>query len=340
MTIKGMDVSNWQGTPTLAKWQQAKTAGYVFAAIKASEGTSRDVDFVGNWQYAGQAGFTVRIAYHFARPGTGAQAEANTLVAAVQAAGGLAPGDNIAIDAEAGSGEVGSYIHDLLHTAATALGLNDPFAYSGNWFISGHLDDPDLAEHHLWDAVYNAGSQFPSAVGPWSGKTPVIWQHADNENVPGFGAIDGDLFSGTIAELAALGKGGSAPSEDDAMTPDQLEALNQWAAWETFVTALGRVGDAAGFSWLLGEIRAKGCAPALYEVLAGPEYKGSSGLLGIVAAQQAAINALTARLTADEQAAITQAQEDAVNAHLAKLDAGLAALQQASAAPAATTPTS
>jgi hypothetical protein len=216
---KGFDVSNWQGAPSLAKFQAARGSGYEFVAIKASEGTYRDPTFTGNWQYARQAGFAVRIAYHFARPGTGAAQEAATLVAAVNAAGGLQAGDNIAIDAEAGSGEVGGYIHALLHAASDALGLATPFVYSGNWFIPGHLDDPDLADHHLWDAVYNSGSTFPAPVAPWQGHQVVIWQHADNENVPGFGAVDGDLFNGSIQELAALGKGG-AVEDEDAMTLD------------------------------------------------------------------------------------------------------------------------
>jgi GH25 family lysozyme M1 (1,4-beta-N-acetylmuramidase) len=237
--IRGFDISNWQGTPNLNRMKAARAAGYAFVAIKASEATSRDPDFIGNWQTAAQAGFPVRIAYHFARPGTGAAAEAATLVAAVNAAGELRPGDNFAIDAEAGGGEVGAYIHDLLHDAADSLSVVAPFCYSGNWFIAGHLDLSDLASHHLWDATYNAGTTFPRAVGPWNCQVPSIWQHSDAENVPGFGSVDGDLFNGTIEQLAALGHGGSADihmEDPDAMTLQHAELH----VWEWYASMLRR----------------------------------------------------------------------------------------------------
>jgi Glycosyl hydrolases family 25 len=238
--LRGFDISNWQGAPSLNRMKAARAAGYEFIAIKASEGTSRDVDFVGNWQTARQAGFAVRIAYHFAHPGMSAQAEAATLVAAVDAGGGLEPGDNFAIDSEIGGGEIGPYIHDLLHDVSSgSLSVAAPFCYSGDWFVPGHLDHPPLAEHHLWDAVYNAGTTFPRSVGPWRGQVPTIWQHSDAENVPGFGAVDGDLFAGTIEQLAALGHGGSAAlhlEDPDAMTLQHAELH----VWEWYTAMLGR----------------------------------------------------------------------------------------------------
>jgi N-acetyl-anhydromuramyl-L-alanine amidase AmpD len=144
-------------------------------------------------------------------------------------------------------------------------------------------------------------------------------------------------WSGYYTRLRAARAHVASLVVEDAMTDAEKEALNQWAAWETFITALGRVGDAPGFAWLLGEIRSKGCAPALYEVLGGPEYAKSGGLLGIIARQQAAIDTLTARLGADEKIAVTQAQEVATEAHLAALDKALVALKQASADPAVRT---
>jgi GH25 family lysozyme M1 (1,4-beta-N-acetylmuramidase) len=234
--IKGFDISHYQTPPSLGKFKTARAAAYEFVAIKASEGTWRDQDFERNWQLAAQAGFPVRIAYHYAHPGMGSQSEAHAFLAAIRAAGGLRPGDNIAIDAEEGNGEVGAYIHDLLHKSADALGIAGPLVYTGNWFIQEHhLDDPHLAEHHLWDGVYNSGATFPAAVGPWRGHQVVIWQHSNKERVPGFGPIDGDLFGGTIHELAALGAGGtSMPSPhtgDDDLTSEQLLNLKRVPVW-------------------------------------------------------------------------------------------------------------
>jgi N-acetyl-anhydromuramyl-L-alanine amidase AmpD len=150
-------------------------------------------------------------------------------------------------------------------------------------------------------------------------------------------SVDRARCPGTFDWDAYRARLGGAQGED-AMTDAEKEALNQWAAWETFVTVLGRVSDPQGFAWLLGEMRTKGCAPALWDVLGGKEYKNGGGLLGTIARQQAAIDALTARLGADEKAQITQAQEAAVETHLAALDAALAALRQAGTDPAAAKP--
>jgi GH25 family lysozyme M1 (1,4-beta-N-acetylmuramidase) len=311
--IRGFDISNWQGAPALAKFQQAKAAGYQFVAIKASEGTWRDPTFAGNWQYAQQAGLA-RIAYHFARPGTGATAEAVTFALAVRVAGGLSVGDNIAIDAEAGSGEVGPYVHDLLHQSEQMMGLTAGFIYTGNWFIGGHLDHPPLTEHHLWDAVYNSGATFPAAVGPWSGQQVVIWQHADNEQVPGFGAIDGDLFGGTIDQLRALGKGGTTTTttggDDMGMTDDD----KKWVARAVIELGLS-LGKHEGPSTPGLAAQIEGLIP---QIVADPE-AGISHLIGdvlqpdgayvwnvisyyegVIAQIQADMTALKARLTTDE----------------------------------------
>ena len=127
---------------------------------------------------------------------------------------------------------MGAYIHDLLHRSAKVLGIGAPLVYTGNWFVSGHLDEPALAEHHLWDAVYNSGATFPAAVGPWRGHQVAIWQHANDERVPGFGPIDGDLFNGAIHELAALGAGGtSGTTGGDDLTPEQLLNLKRIPVW-------------------------------------------------------------------------------------------------------------
>src|ERR1051325_10840028 len=61
----GIDLSHWNGT---VDWVQVATAGYSFALLNASEGTSiTDATYPLNRSGAGAVG--VRIgAYHFARP--------------------------------------------------------------------------------------------------------------------------------------------------------------------------------------------------------------------------------------------------------------------------------
>jgi len=64
---KGIDVSHWQGT---INWNSVKSAGYTFAFIKATEGTSYTSDtFSAQYTGAYNAGI-IRGAYHFATPDT------------------------------------------------------------------------------------------------------------------------------------------------------------------------------------------------------------------------------------------------------------------------------
>jgi hypothetical protein len=161
------------------------------------------------------------------------------------------------------------------------------------------------------DTAYGSGASW-NVLHPQAGGSIGHWE--------GFGAVDG-------------------PGGSD-MDPNIEETLRQFAAWETFVTALGRLADPGGFSWLLGEIRAKGYAPSLWDVLAGKEYKGSGGLLGRLDRQQAQIDALTKQLATDEQAAkIAAAAEDALQKHVDDLSAAVASLRS-SGTGGATVPTS
>src|SRR5438045_3009672 len=53
-TVKGIDVSKWQGTIT---WPKVKAAGIEYAFIRVSDGTaSRDPKFATNWAGAKAAG--------------------------------------------------------------------------------------------------------------------------------------------------------------------------------------------------------------------------------------------------------------------------------------------
>jgi GH25 family lysozyme M1 (1,4-beta-N-acetylmuramidase) len=187
MVLRGFDISDYQGEISLPRFREARAAGYGFVCVKASEGVGyKDPSFDVNWTSSGAAGFA-RIAYHFARPDLGntSPEESDWFLTCLDDR--LEAGDNVAVDSETGTGEVGAYVYDVLSRVRQALGVAKPFVYTGNWFIPGHLDYGPLREYPLWDAVYNAGNQFPEPVGPWSGRQVVIWQHTDQESVPGVG---------------------------------------------------------------------------------------------------------------------------------------------------------
>src|SRR5262249_34076442 len=70
----GLDISNWQGA---ADWNAMTDAGLQFCIIKATEGTTfRDGQFARNWSEMRRR-WTVRGAYHYARPNLNAVAQAN-----------------------------------------------------------------------------------------------------------------------------------------------------------------------------------------------------------------------------------------------------------------------
>lgn len=225
--ISGFDISNYQGLHSVADFQSAKAAGFLFVAIKCSEGVGyADPDFTNNWANAGAAGLA-RIAYHFCRPSNNSAAsEVNWFLRCLGSA--IGPGDNVAADVEAAAGEVGPWVASFLGALQAPTGVAKPFLYSGNWFIPGHLDYAPLVTYPLWDAIYNTGTVWPTPVAPWT--TVSVWQHADNQAVPGFGNVDGDRYNGTIDSLKALGKGGT-PTGDFMTLDDYRLVVKQWYVW-------------------------------------------------------------------------------------------------------------
>src|SRR5262245_37145106 len=69
----GLDISHWQGAPN---WNAMTDAGLQFCIVKATEGTGyRDPQFARNWSEMRRR-WTVRGAYHFARPNLNAVTQA------------------------------------------------------------------------------------------------------------------------------------------------------------------------------------------------------------------------------------------------------------------------
>src|SRR5258706_5555779 len=86
-TVKGLDVSHYQGAIDFAK---LKAAGYKFAFMKATEGTGyTDEKFKTNWANAKSTG-VLRGAYHFFRPSYDGVAQAKHFVSVM---GALHDGD-------------------------------------------------------------------------------------------------------------------------------------------------------------------------------------------------------------------------------------------------------
>lgn len=210
MSLSGIDVSSWQGAAI--DWNAVAGAGYAFSLAKATEGVGYvNPAFAAQWTGAQAAGL-VRAAYHFALPNqNSAPDEAAYFLKAVAANGGLLPGDALALDVEAGNGDLLPWVSAFLQATEAAVGFK-PFLYSRTEFMASHgLLDPSLADNGLWLAQYQA--QQPPAPAPW--EFVAIWQSGQG-NVPGIsGLVDLNTFNGDRTALLKYGAP-PKPAWDDA----------------------------------------------------------------------------------------------------------------------------
>jgi GH25 family lysozyme M1 (1,4-beta-N-acetylmuramidase) len=220
VTTPGIDVSNHQG---VIDWPRVAASGVRFAGMKASgdEGIGNvyvDPTFPDNWHQS-RANGLVRIAYHYARPSVvSPAASVTTFQRAIQAVGGLAAGDLVALDLEDPGVPDGVSLHvwaaEWLALAEDVFGVR-PVKYSAHYYTSTHdLEHDDLARYPVWWASFQ--TTMPPASPGWS---PIrIWQNSDKGTVPGVsGVVDTDIFLGTVEELRLLGL--PAPVAVDWETP-------------------------------------------------------------------------------------------------------------------------
>src|SRR5205807_1649707 len=86
LTVKGIDVSDWQGT---INWDAATATGIGYAIARINDGNHTDSQFTRNWAQIKSHGL-VRGAYQFFEPSMDAASQADIVVNAV---GLLGPGD-------------------------------------------------------------------------------------------------------------------------------------------------------------------------------------------------------------------------------------------------------
>jgi len=212
-TVKGVDISHYDGT---IDWATAHGDGIDFAFAKATESTNfTDPTFATNWAGMKKAG-VVRGAYHFFHADVDPTAQMTYFVQAIQAAGGLEPGDlPPAIDFEVTNNVASGTIEQNLLTAIDALakatGMK-PIVYTSPGFADGIMPAGTGSTSTLWVANWQVSCPtMPTAWASWS-----FWQSADNGTVAGISAssVDLDEFDGSLAQLQAFGgkPGGDAGS--------------------------------------------------------------------------------------------------------------------------------
>lgn len=133
--------------------------------------------------------------YQYLVAGQDAAVQARALVKLVGPR--LNTGEMIIADVEEGSGSQAARLSAWASVIKDAYGIA-PWSYSGLSFASAHGIAPVT-----WLAAYQSAEPATRHV---------LWQFTDAYSVPGAGSCDCSVYRGTIAQLAALAYGGSAPA--------------------------------------------------------------------------------------------------------------------------------
>jgi len=186
MTLKGIDVSSYQGT---IDWSKVSKAGIQFAMVRASEGqTTRDGMFASNVAGARKNGLAVG-AYHYsyAENVAQAQAEAKNFLAAVKGQQLTYP---LVYDLEpnTNTNKSISIWSDLAVTFLRTLENAGYFAmlYSNKYSLETIYDAAKIAPFAVWVADWAPKCTYQGNYG--------IWQTTDTGKVAGItGAVDADI---------------------------------------------------------------------------------------------------------------------------------------------------
>ena len=199
-TVKGVDVSYYQGT---IDWAKVANDGVEFAFVRVSDGlTYEDSKFAANWQGTHDHGI-LRGAYQFFRPGQDALAQANLLLSKI----GTPQPDDLppVIDVEAsdglGAGDVESQVRIWVDRVTEVLG-KPPIVYTGFYFWRDSVGGADLTTSPLWHAQYSSAS-CPNIAAPW--QDWAFWQYTSSGSVAGIsGNVDTNRFNGNRDQLLQL----------------------------------------------------------------------------------------------------------------------------------------
>ena len=194
--VSGFDVSRYQG---VVNWDSVAATGQQFVFIKASEGWNhRDRAFRANWTEAGRAGIR-RGAYHFFLPHTSVERQLSNFIDLVK----LQPGDlppvlDVEHRGDLSGPELVAHVRQWLELAEDHYGVK-PILYTGLNFYNRNLAG-QFNEYPLWLARYD--DREPVTV---CGRPYQFWQYTNEAAAPGIvGAVDHNVFTGTLAQLDAL----------------------------------------------------------------------------------------------------------------------------------------
>ncbi len=205
--ILGVDVSSYQGSTI--NWSQVKTAGYVFAFAKATEGVSiTDADFVTNMVNGENAGVKMG-AYHFAHPEDNtATAEASHFLSVAGSyikSCELPPVLDFETTGSLSASTLTTWVQAWMTAVKNATGIT-PILYSDG-SIASSLGS-SLKTYPLWMADPDGSYTTPppaSDLGSWT--TWAFKQYNWTATVSGIndaGNVDLDVFNGNMTALNTL----------------------------------------------------------------------------------------------------------------------------------------
>lgn len=224
--VEGVDISAWQGD---VDWKAVAGDGMKFGIVRVSDGLNYpDAYFQANWKATKEAGL-IRGVYQFFRPTQDPIAQADLLLDALDAAGGLSDTDlPPVLDLEDDDGvDPAAYqagAKQWLDYVESKTGRR-PIVYSA-LFFSEFIGDAFL-DYPLWVANYKSSfdgcPSVPDGFTEWK-----IWQWTDSNKVSGVdGGVDSNVFDGTLDELKAFIASTVLTSHDDAGVPDGDAGTNE-----------------------------------------------------------------------------------------------------------------
>lgn len=210
---EGPDVASYQhpGGASI-DWTRVKASGQSFALVKSTEGTGyTNPYFSGDWQSIRAAGM-VRAAYHYAKPGSSATAQADLFVRTagpMNSPGDLPPVLDLETTDGLGPAALADWARTFLQRVQSQTGRT-PIIYTYPSFWRDQMANTTaFTQYPLWIADYNGGNAPRTPlVGGWS--TWTFWQYTDRGQVSGIPVpVDRNAFNGDDAALTRLAAGGS-----------------------------------------------------------------------------------------------------------------------------------
>lgn len=200
MTIKGPDLSNYQGGLKIP-------SGTPFVFGKATEGTSLTDASYRDFKSQAAAIGALFAAYHFLHAGNGA-------AQAQHAFDVIGPGVPTMIDFEPIKNSSGAYVSKP--TIADAVAFRDAFRklgglvrlnYFPHWYWQ-ELGSPSLSalsDLALVNSAYPSSGYSDSSTNwnAYGGQSPALWQFTDSQSFGGK-LVDFNAFRGSVAQLKSL----------------------------------------------------------------------------------------------------------------------------------------